>query len=253
VASLSNDSVPALKHAAERLRIPFPLLSDPSSTLIARLGARNAAADDAAFGGTVLVDERGVVRSKFFEENFRERRSAASILFLEGELPPGGTELRTDHFGLRLSSTNPEAFPQQRLTLVLDLQMGEGRHAYAPEARGYRPLQLRLDPHPFVRPHETSFPKSHPYLFKPLNETVPVFEGRFQVTKDVTLAWSEAVHEFIQRNSPPLVRITGALDYQVCDERICYPPASLPVSWTIKLLPFDDGRVPEELRRPRAR
>lgn len=248
VAALSNDPVAALKHFATRRGIPFPLLSDSDSALIRRFGALNPQAKGAAFGGTVLVDEKGIVRAKFFEENFRERRSAAGILFLEGELPAGGTEVRTDRFALRLSSTNPEAFPQQRLTLVLDFQMGERLHVYAPGVEGYRALDLRLDSHPLARFYDTHFPPARPYVFEPLKQTVPVFEGRFQVTKDVTLVWSKEMYEFLKGPSPTVV-LTGDLGYQVCSDRVCYPPGRLPVKWTIRVLPFDEGRVPEELRR----
>jgi hypothetical protein len=31
-------------------------------------------------------------------------------------------------------------------------------------------------------------------------------------------------------------------------DRPCYPPASLPVSWTLKLVPLDQDRSPEALR-----
>jgi hypothetical protein len=29
--------------------------------------------------------------------------------------------------------------------------------------------------------------------------------------------------------------VTGTLDYQACDDKICYIPVSLPLSWTLDL------------------
>jgi hypothetical protein len=29
--------------------------------------------------------------------------------------------------------------------------------------------------------------------------------------------------------------IRGTLDYQACDDRLCYPPRSIPVSYTVRL------------------
>ena len=31
------------------------------------------------------------------------------------------------------------------------------------------------------------------------------------------------------------ITITGTLDYQACDDRVCYLPRSLPVSYTVRL------------------
>jgi hypothetical protein len=35
--------------------------------------------------------------------------------------------------------------------------------------------------------------------------------------------------------------INGTLEYQACDEKICYNPASLPLSWKIGLIPNVPG------------
>ncbi len=34
------------------------------------------------------------------------------------------------------------------------------------------------------------------------------------------------------------VTIAGSLDYQACDDRICYNPVSVPLSWTPSLRPY---------------
>jgi hypothetical protein len=218
-------------------------LSDPQSAVIRQLNAVNPwTFDSAALGGTVMADEHGVVRAKFFEEEPRERRSLASILLLQGEPPEGAREVRTDQFSVRTSASSLSAAPQQRITLVLDFVVAPGHHVYAPGAHRYRALGLRLKADELVRPHETTYPPARPYLFKPLQETVPVFEGSFRVTRDVTFGWSGTTEAFS-------VTIAGDLDYQVCSDRVCYPPSSVPLDWTLRILPFDQGRVPEAIRR----
>ncbi|HSB61113.1 MAG TPA: protein-disulfide reductase DsbD domain-containing protein, partial [Vicinamibacteria bacterium] len=157
-----------------------------------------------------------------------------------------------DHFLLRLAASNREVTPGNRVTLVLDFEMGEGRHAYAPGAEGYRPLRLRLDGHPLVTVHEPAYPPSRPFEFKPLAETVPVYDGRFRLLQDVTLADGGAFAELLKAPDPTLA-LTGALDYQVCSETVCYPPASLPLSWSFRVLSLDRERAPEAIRhRPAA-
>jgi hypothetical protein len=254
VAALSYDSVPLLEEFTRRRKIRYPLLSDPGSVVIRRFGVLNPdfpegdPAHGVPFPGTLVTDARGAVRTKFFEKSYAERRTAASFLVLEGETPEDvASEVRTDHFLLRLSQSNATAAAGNRVSLVLDFWMGETKHAYAPGVQGYRPLALHIDPQPLVTAHDPVYPAPKDYLYAPLQETVPVFEGRFRVVQDVTLAGGRAVAERLRSRDDTLV-ITGRLDYQVCSDRVCYPPASLPVSWRVKLVPLDQERSPEALR-----
>ena len=258
IAALSYDSVAILEEFSRRKHLRYPLLSDPGSVIIRRFGIQNPdfpEADPAhgvPFPGTLVTDARGLVRTKFFEKTYAERRTAASFLVLEGESPAEpASEVRTDHFLLRLSSSNATLAAGNRVSLALEFWMGETKHAYAPGVQGYRPLALHLDPQPLVTVHEPVYPVPRDYVYAPLQETVPVFEGRFRVLQDVTLAGGRQVAERLGSGDASLT-ITGRLDYQVCSDRVCYPPASLPVSWTLKLVPLDRERSPESLR-PKAR
>jgi AhpC/TSA family/Thiol:disulfide interchange protein DsbD, N-terminal len=254
IAALSYDCEAVLADFAARRRISFPLLSDPGSQIVQRFGLLNPEypegdpAHGVPYPGTLVADAQGVVRARFFEGAYAERRTAASALVLEGETPASGALTRTRFFSLRTSSSNDVVSPGNRITLLLDIQLEPGLHAYAPGVKGYRPLRLRLDPAPLVTFHEPVYPEPHLYEFKPLGETVPVFEGRFRVLQDVTLAAGKAVAPLLEQPDPSL-RLSGSLDYQVCSDRVCHPPASLPVRWTLKLRPLDRERPPEALRR----
>src|SRR5262249_11802664 len=161
-----------------------PLLSDPESKVIRAFGILNEAdyppgqmAHGVPYPGTFVTDAKGIVRSRFFEKTYVERRTAASALTLTGVTAGSSSssvETTTPTFRLRTSSSNTEAAPGQRLTLVLDFEMKPAMHAYAPGVQGYRSLRLRLDPQPLLTVHETAFPPSRPYHFAPLDETVPV-------------------------------------------------------------------------------
>jgi hypothetical protein len=74
-----------------------------------------------------------------------------------------------------------------------------------------------------------------------------VFEGRFRVLQDVTLAGGRDVDARLRSGAASL-DVKGRLDYQVCSDTVCYPPATLPVSWRLELVPLDRERVPEALR-----
>ncbi len=262
VAALSYDSVAILRDFATRRRITFPLLSDPESKVIRVFGILNEVdyppgqtAHGVPYPGTFVTDAKGIVRSKFFEKTYVERRTAASLLALAGETAgdqSSSIETSTPTFTVRASSSNHEAAPGQRLTLVLDFEMKPTMHVYAPGVQSYRALRLRLDPQPLVTVHEAAFPPSRPYHFAPLDETVPVFEGRFRVTQDVTLASGRDFAELLKAPDPRL-DIAGALEHQVCSDSVCYPPAVLPVHWTIKVLPLDRERPPDAIQHKPAK
>lgn len=256
VAAVSYDGLLVLKDFATRKRISFPLLSDPESKVIRAFGLLNEAdykpgslEHGVPYPGTFVTDAAGVVRSKFFEKTYVERRTAASVLALAGATASAAAgDVRNDLFTLRLSASNAQAAPGQRVTLLLDFEMKPNMHAYAPGVQGYRPLRLRLEEQPLITMHDPVFPAAKPYHFAPLDETVPVFEGRFRMTQDVTLAGGRQFVEFLKSEDPRL-ELAGTLEYQVCSDRLCHAPASLPVRFTIKVVPLDRERAPEALRR----
>jgi len=255
LASISYDSPAVLADFARRRGITHPLLSDPDSAVIRRFGLLNPEyppgdrAHGVPYPGTFVLDPDGVVREKDFARDYTERRTAASALARAGEATGPGREWTTPHFTLRTSVSNAEAVPGRRLTLVLDFDMATGRHAYAPGDHTYRPFALKMRPTPYARIEEPVLPASRPFRFEPLDETVPVFEGRFRVTQDVVLAVRDDVAPLLASADPTLV-LDGVLEYQVCSDTVCYPPASLPVEWKVRIRPLDRERAPEPLRRP---
>jgi hypothetical protein len=254
VAALSYDSPELLKDFAARREITYPLLADRGSAAIRAFGLLNPeypeghVAHGVPYPGILIVDERGIVREKYFEEKYTNRRTAASILALLGGEEPSGRAATARHLALRTAPEMVEAFAGSRVTLVADLQIDKGLHAYAPGAGSYRPLRLRLEADPHFTAHEAVMPAPHPFEFKPLHETVPVFEGRVRVLQDLTLAGEKELADVLATTERTL-SVRGTLEYQVCSDKTCFPPASLPVSWTLRLHPLDRERAPAALRR----
>lgn len=253
VAALSYDPVAVLKEFADRRHITFPLLSDPGSEIIKRYGLFNDfdypvghAFRGVPYPGTFITDAQGIIRVKDFKETYQERNTAASRLILEGGAGDASVnQIQNDQFSLRTSASNADGAVGNRITLALDFKMGEHMHAYAQGVTGYRPLKLTMDENPLFTAHEVIYPESTLYTFEPLNETVPVYEGEFRVLQDITV------------NAPPRdapvpptqIDVKGTLSYQVCSDTLCYAPSTLPLQWTIKLIPLDRERSPEELRQ----
>jgi peroxiredoxin len=86
VASLTYDSVAILKDFAERKKVTYPMLSDPESKVIKAFGILNTnmepgnMAYGVPFPGMYIVDARGLVKAKYFEDDHRERYTAADVL-----------------------------------------------------------------------------------------------------------------------------------------------------------------------------
>src|SRR5258708_1932307 len=91
LAAISYDPVPVLADFSRRRGITFPLLSDAGSETIKRYGILNTTIDPTnqlygyPFPGTFIVDQRGIVASRFFEEAYQERDTVSSILVRLGQ------------------------------------------------------------------------------------------------------------------------------------------------------------------------
>jgi hypothetical protein len=92
-----------------------------------------------------------------------------------------------------------------------------------------------------------TYPASKTLYLEAIKEEVPVFDGDFRIKADAKIS---AILDFIKLLGPNGrdVTIRGQLSYQACDQKICYPPTSLPVSWPLEALPLDRQRSPETIQ-----
>ena len=254
IAALSYDAVALLADFGERKGIGYPLLSDPGSAVIRQVGLLSPAfPPDHALHGvphpvTFLIGADGVIAERHVEASYRQRRPLSSVLVHRGMAAEDAvTDQLVEHFGLRTAASSDLAYPGQRLTLSLAFDLKEGFHAYAPGDHPYRALELKLDEHPLVEVGDVVRPEAKPFHFPPLDETVPVYEGQVRLLQDVVLRAGEETNEKAASGEP--LEITGKLLYQICSDKICFPPTELAVSWTLQIEPLIRERAPEALRR----
>lgn len=81
------------------------------------------------------------------------------------------------------------------------------------------------------------YPASEIYHFKPLNERVEVFIRPFRLRRDVTLLATKEAQKMLAGMTS--VTITGLLEYQACDDKVCFNPSRIPVSFAVKLKELD--------------
>ncbi|MBV8818811.1 MAG: redoxin domain-containing protein [Acidobacteriaceae bacterium] len=255
VIGLSYDSAAVLKNFAERAGIQFPLLSDPDSKVIRQLGILNEEVpkESPFFGipypGVYIVGPDRKLEAKYFEEDFRQRYTAAGILVQRyGILPESRTAtVEGKQLDAKLSASNFIVRPGERIALVLDLQMKPGIHVYAPGVNGYIPIEWQMPDTPVVHAFDTVFPKPEILFLQAINEKVPAYREHIRLTRDVILGTDAKVKE--ATGSGGRFTIEGTLRYQACDDRMCYIPQTMPLKWTLQYEAFDRQRVPENLQR----
>jgi len=145
------------------------------------------------------------------------------------------TELWTDHLKLRTYPSAPAVSPGQRVSLVVEIEPGERMHMYAPGADNYRVITLKVAAQPFVRLVPMQYPASEIYVFEPLDERIPVYQKPFKLIQEVMLDTRPQARAAFR--GKPWLTLTGTLDYQACDDKLCLNPVSVPLSWTVALRP----------------
>ena len=276
VAAISYDSEQVLRTFAERRGIAdVPLLSDDDSSVIRAFGIYNHVAeegvgpnkDDASvkddvaqyvsvfganemivgtpFPGTFIVDRGGRVTSRFFEEFYRERNTAANIMLKLGTPLSGiaGSTGDTAHLKLSASQSNPDITVGSRFHLALDIAPKPNMHVYAPGANdlGYRVIDLQLDTPDFLRVLPMEYPPSEISPFEPLDERAAVYMQPFRLVQEIIVGGSPEATE--QLSQIDVLTLTGQLNYQACDDKVCFNPVSVPLTWSLTVAPLDRQRA----------
>jgi hypothetical protein len=114
-------------------------------------------------------------------------------------------------------------------------------HVYAPGVAGYKPIALALTPKPGIIVRDAQYPASETYHFKPLDERVQVFQRPFRIVQDVTIDASQQGTAALKGLSS--ITLEGTLTYQACDDRVCFTPQSVPLTWSVALGQLDRERA----------
>ena len=249
VAVITYDSPAVMADFARRRGITFPLLSDPGSETIKAYGILNTtvAADNNNYGipfpGTLVIDRDGRVTQRFFEEAFQERQTVSTILLAlgSGGTPTTATRVETEHLDVTTYLSDEVVAPGHLFSLVFDVTPADGLHVYAPGASDYRVIRFTMDPSPVVRTRPMEYPESEIYFFEPLDERVPVFQEPFRLVHTMSVSAARDIRSALE--GVESITISGTLEYQACDDLVCYNPQSVPVSHDISLRQLDTERT----------
>ena len=198
----------------------------------------NARMGGMAFPGTFMLERQGRVTSRFFEDFYIDRNTVSSVMLRlgAGTTPIAATKISTGQIEITTFPSDTAVAPGNRVSLVFDVAPHAGVHVYAPGASGYRPISVTIAPQPFIQLTPLKYPSSEIYFFKPLKERVPVYQKPFRLVQEMLLEGTPQAQAALQGKES--LTIAGSVEYQACDDKVCFNPTSVPVTWTLTLRPL---------------
>jgi hypothetical protein len=254
LAAISYDSIDVLKHFAQRRRIRFPLLSDAESKVIRNFGLLNEDIPKSTlFYGvphpvTYIIDERGIVRSRHFEEDFRKRYTTGNILTRELDIRTGAVRSIVKNARIAVAASASDAVVRggERVRLILDVELPRRMHVYAPGVQNYIPVEWKLTESAAFEALPLAYPPGRTLHLKAIQETVPVYEKAFTLQREIVISQAGKLEPVLSGSE---FLVEGSLRYQACDDRKCYVPETIPLKWVFRFERHDSQRVPAKLQR----
>lgn len=195
----------------------------------------------ALLAGAIILSA-GTARSQF------EPKTEVSKPVPQGGAPDFSLKLggkpETSLAGEKISTRHAEITPHtsdltiaagDRFSLTVDVQPHSNIHIYAPGAKGYREISLSIEPNSQIRVLPLQYPVSDISTITFLDQPVPVFQKPFRLVQDLILMGAP------DSQAPPREKVSmtirGTLEYQACDDRMCFFPVSVPLAWTLSVRP----------------
>ena len=229
------------------------MLADPDSRTITAFKCLNTEATGQYKGmarpGFFFIDPKGVIREKFFEAKYRERLSGNNVISkLFPELGAEVTDtVEAPHLQVAVEQSDRFGVPGSLVTLTAEVRLPPDVHVYAPGTKGYKSINLVIDPLAEMQLRAATYPRPRILYLPAIKERVPVFEGTFHISQDIRVNTAASFASSLGTDGK-VFTISGKLEYQACDQKICYLPAAVPVKWQLQVLPLDRQRAPEDIR-----
>jgi hypothetical protein len=112
------------------------------------------------------------------------------------------------------------------LTLRVDITPKARIHVYGPGAKSFVQPSLKIVTSG-VTAGTVSFPRPEIVQDPILDALIPMYTKTFRVSLPLKLGASTKPGETLS--------VTGVFSYQACDDKMCYPPSTAPVTWSIAM------------------
>ena len=159
------------------------------------------------------------------------RMAVILVTTMVGALPLGAQtflpKAAVQHATFAASSSAASVTRGAALTLWADVTPNRSIHIYAEGAREFTPVSLVLTPNAAIAPGKPVYPKADVVATPGVVEAVPAYTKQFRIAVPVTVKGTAKAGD--------VLTVGGAVTYQACDDRVCYPVTSAPVTWTLQV------------------
>ena len=149
---------------------------------------------------------------------------AAGVLSAQGLLPAPSAN---QHVTVKAGASAPDVVAGGTVSLWVDVTPKTNIHVYAPGAKDFQPVTLSVSPGKDFAAGKTVFPAATPIALPGVKDRVPAYNATFRITQPITAA-KTAAHG-------GAIIVSATISYQACDDRVCFPPATMPVFWRIAI------------------
>lgn len=111
--------------------------------------------------------------------------------------------------------------------LRIDVTPNPSVHVYAEGAKDVTPVAVTLTPNPSAAFGKVRLPASERVADPASMAPVPAYAHAFRIEVPATIASAA--------KNGDAITLGGVLTYQACDDRMCYPVSTAPVSWTLSV------------------
>ncbi|MGH2373831.1 MAG: protein-disulfide reductase DsbD domain-containing protein [bacterium] len=157
-----------------------------------------------------------------------------------------------EHLRVRTSTSDASVYPGNRFTLFIEVEPLPGVHVYGPQVGGgYQRLEVAIDPLPYLTGHPPRYPTANTLTLPWTDESLTGYAEPVRVAIDVSLDARQELAPVLEAGRG--LTVAGTLRVQACDDRVCWAPEAISLSWHVDLRPPDLERSPEPLQhRPKA-
>ena len=144
---------------------------------------------------------------------------------------PGAVRNDTMHLTVQSSISKTDVTAGDKVSVRVAVTPKRNMHVYAPGKHDYQVIAVKIDPQPWLKVAPTTYPPSEIYHFAALDEKVETYGKPFTLVQDLTILDSAAARKALAAGST--VKVSGRLEYQACDDKVCYAPARVPISFSL--------------------
>jgi peroxiredoxin len=241
LCAVSFDDRESLRSFAAERHIAFPLLSDPGSEIIRRFGLLDpsVATGHPAFGvpihGALLVDEHGIVRSRFFDGNVGH---ASGIVLTRLYTSPFNTHEKLvlhDQLRLKYYAAALAAAPGEALELVIEIALNEGILIPADHSPGKAAgVTWSMNESEAFTAGDIVLPPAVTRRAVPGRGLIAVYDGTVRLARRIVLTGDG--ERLAQARAPGSgLLLGGNLEFVTCNDSQCHSARKIPLRWSVEL------------------